>query len=239
MLWVFSPIIQWFALTFTNNSVKGEGSIGGALAIEATTATIKGNTTFSGNTAAKGGAIYVGDAAKLVIDSTNAEIKFIGNKLLTGTDGKVVAGAAGSDLYLGKTSTGAAGIATFTGNGLIDFQGSIAGVAESSITSDAADVRIADASKFAGSYSVNGGKTTIAGDKYFGGAVNVTKGELVAGKAVLLNPVSEDENAELPNQVSGGKFTADSVTIGRVASGEGATAVTAVESGLSVTLKVG
>ena len=202
------------SVTFTNNKTTDEAGKGGAIYAEAASVTIKGNSSFSGNSAFQGGAIYVGDNASLTLNaSENETITFSGNTL-TQKDGKPITGSAGSDLYLGKANgagpEGTAAIAAFTGLGTISFGGSIAGVADSSISSSAANVSIADASEFLGTYTLTKGTTKIAGAKYFGGTVTVNGGTLVTDDVVLVNDKTT---------VQDGAFKATSVTLGKANAG--------------------
>ena len=199
-------------VTFANNKTTDEAGKGGAIYAEAASVTIKGNSSFSGNSAFQGGAIYVGDNASLTLNaSENETITFSGNTL-TQKDGKPIAGSAGSDLYLGKANgagnEGTAATTEFTGLGTISFGGSIAGVEGSTITSSAANVSIADASEFLGSYELKEGTTKIAGAKYFGGTVTVNGGTLVTDDVVLVNNKTT---------VQDGAFKATSVTLGKAA----------------------
>lgn len=145
--------------------------------------------------------------------SENEAITFSGNTL-TQKDGKPITGSAGSDLYLGKANgagpEGTAAIAAFTGLGTISFGGSIAGVEGSTITSSTANVSIADASEFLGSYELKEGTTKIAGAKYFGGTVTVNGGTLVTDDVVLVNDKTT---------VQDGAFKATSVTLGKAKAG--------------------
>ncbi len=202
------------SVTFTNNKTTDEAGKGGAIYAEAASVTIKGNSSFSGNSAFQGGAIYVGDNASLTLNaSENEAITFSGNTL-TQKDGKPITGSAGSDLYLGKANgagpEGTAAIAAFTGLGTISFGGSIAGVEGSTITSSTANVSIADASEFLGSYELKEGTTKIAGAKYFGGTVTVNGGTLVTDDVVLVNDKTT---------VQDGAFKATSVTLGKAKAG--------------------
>ena len=201
-------------VTFANNKTTDEAGKGGAIYAEAASVTIKGNSSFSGNSAFQGGAIYVGDNASLTLNaSENETITFSGNTL-TQKDGKPIAGSAGSDLYLGKANgagnEGTAATTEFTGLGTISFGGSIAGVEGSTITSSAANVSIADASEFLGSYELKEGTTKIAGAKYFGGTVTVNGGTLVTDDVVLVNNKTT---------VQDGAFKATSVTLGKAKAG--------------------
>ena len=178
--------------TFRDNS---SGYLGGAI-FNLGNLTISGTTTFQGNTAKKGGAVCTA-ANKLVFDATDAEdvISFVENKA-----------DSGSDLYISKSSmVGESGFETpvveLTGKGTITFGGSIAGVEDATITTDAAHVSVADASKFLGMFTVTGGETTVTAEKFFGGNVKVTGAGLLTTNKAAANAYIAQLDDEEPSAV--------------------------------------
>lgn len=131
--------------TFDGNTAS---YVGGAIYNQGNL-TISGTTTFTANTALKGGAIYT-DANVLTLSATEVSdvITFSGN-VATEENG-------GTDLFIGKhksvtgTDDWKMPVVNLTGNGSIIFGGSIAGVSDAVIASDAAIVNIADASGYLG-----------------------------------------------------------------------------------------
>ena len=184
--------------TFESN----EASYGGGAIYNQGVLTVRGSATFKGNKAQYGGAVFT-DANELTFEATDAAdvISFIDNS----------ATQAGSDLYLGEHSRVqsdkshySAAVVNLTGKGNILFNGSIGGVASSTINSAAANVKIADAKNFAGTFNQTNGQTTVAGDKYFGGDVNVQGGKLV---------VEGDWSATSKTKLSSGTLATDGKNI--------------------------
>lgn len=164
--------------TFTGN----KASYGGALYNQGNL-TVRGTTTFAGNTAQYGGAVYT-DANSLTFDATSA------SDVISFTNNTATAANGGSDLYLGKhtrvdtdKANYKAAEVNLTGLGTISFGGSIAGLAGTSINSSAAKVSIADAAAFAGDFTITDGLTQISGAKFFGGKVSVEGGTLAVDGA--------------------------------------------------------
>ena len=158
--------------TFTGNEAKNNG---GAIYNQGNL-TIAGSTTFTGNKAKNGGAIYT-DANVLTLDATEV------HDVIAFNDNVATEKTGSSDLYIGDHTSNDAKMKApsveLIGNGSILFNGSIGGVESSTLNSNAANVKIADAKNFAGTFNQKAGKTTIAGDKYFAGNVNVTGGTLL------------------------------------------------------------
>ena len=164
--------------TFTGN----KASFGGALYNQGNL-TVRGTTTFAGNTAQYGGAVYT-DANSLTFDATSA------SDVISLTKNTATVAKGGSDLYLGKhirvdtdKANYKAAEVNLTGLGTISFGGSIAGLAGTSINSSAAKVSIADAAAFAGDFTITDGLTPISGAKFFGGKVSVEGGTLAVDGA--------------------------------------------------------
>ena len=164
--------------TFTGN----KASYGGALYNQGNL-TVRGTTTFAGNTAQYGGAVYT-DTNSLTFDATSA------SDVISFTNNTATAANGGSDLYLGKhtrvdtdKANYKAAEVNLTGLGTISFGGSIAGLAGTSINSSAAKVSIADAAAFAGDFKITDGLTQISGAKFFGGNVSVEGGTLAVDGA--------------------------------------------------------
>ena len=164
-------------VTFTNNfttSTNAGESTGGAIHTESDL-TITGNSVFENNSASgNGGAIYVGqtaaasaqhNTATLTLDTDESYvIKFANNKV----------GDTANDIYLAKDSA-----ATFTGNGSIELLSGLAGAGD--VTSNAANVYVADVTGYTGKLTITGGVFAVeAGsflntDEYiFGDNANVT-----------------------------------------------------------------
>ena len=182
--------------TFSNNEAKNNG---GAIYNQGNL-TIAGTTTFTGNQGKTGGAIYT-DANTLTLDATDAD------DVIAFTDNKATVENGASDLYVGDHANSdqrlKAPVVEVTGNGRILFNGSIGG-ATAVINSAAANVKIADAKNFAGTFNQTNGQTTVAGDKYFGGDVNVQGGKLV---------VEGDWSATSKTKLSSGTLATDGKNI--------------------------
>lgn len=164
--------------TFTGN----KASFGGALYNQGNL-TVRGTTTFAGNTAQYGGAVYT-DANNLTFGATSA------SDVISFTKNTATVAKGGSDLYLGKhirvdtdKANYKAAEVNLTGLGTISFGGSIAGLAGTSINSSAAKVSIADAVAFAGDFTITDGLTQISGAKFFGGKVSAEGGTLAVDGA--------------------------------------------------------
>ena len=194
--------------TFTNNhvgtikdgKVASEGT-GGAIHAE-DDLTISGTSSFTGNTATGfGGAVYAtGDSVVVKLDATDKTdvITFSGNTQNYGTET-----AAANDIYLANVAA-----LTVSGEGKVELLSGLAGTG--SANSSAEQFYVADASGFSGAFTVNGGTTTVAGDKYFAGIVTVSGGTLQSDALQLTT-------ASATTVSNGGHLMADSIALGKAA----------------------
>ena len=184
---------------------KGTDKLVGALTIE--------NVNFDHNKAVKGGAIY-STGGSVIVNGTDSFTNNEGTAIYS-DGGKVVLNAAAKDDKISFTNNIAANEASgtdlqlnnaageLTGKGSVVFGGSIGGDAKSTLTTSAATVSIADASKFQGAFSQTAGETSVG--QFFGGDVAVEGGMLTAEKDVVLTKklnVAKDGNLKLKGNLS-------------------------------------